>query len=213
MASLRPWGHPGTWGPCRVGPSRCLGLRTDLLPHPPPQALFVLFVLAYIHIVFSRSPINCLEHVRDKWPREGILRVEVQQNSSRAPVFLQFCDGGRRGSFPGLAVEPGSPEPEEDEEEELAVDMFGNTSIKVSWPGVLRLGAPGKLRFTWGRGASLCRPTPACSCVALGAGWRWADLRPWAVSQPLLERDQPISRGTKGRKQGEGGPWRHWVES
>lgn len=83
--------------------------------------------------------------MRDKWPREGILRVEVQQNSSRAPVFLQFCDGGRRGSFPGLAVEPGSPEPEEDEEEELAVDMFGNTSIKVSWPGVLGLGAPGKL--------------------------------------------------------------------
>lgn len=94
------------------------------------KALFVLFVLAYIHIVFSRSPINCLEHVRDKWPREGILRVEVQHNSSRAPVFLQFCDGGRRGSFPGLAVEPGSPEPEEEEEEELAVDMFGNTSIK-----------------------------------------------------------------------------------
>lgn len=92
----------------------------------------MLFVLAYIHIVFSRSPINCLEHVRDKWPREGILRVEVQHNSSRAPVFLQFCDGGRRGSFPGLAVEPGSPEPEEEEEEELAVDMFGNTSIKVS---------------------------------------------------------------------------------
>ncbi|VFV21448.1 low quality protein: [Lynx pardinus] len=93
------------------------------------KALFVLFVLAYIHIVFSRSPINCLEHVRDKWPREGILRVEVQHNSSRAPVFLQFCDGGRRGSFPGLAVEPGSLELEE-EEEELAVEMFGNTSVK-----------------------------------------------------------------------------------
>lgn len=94
----------------------------------------MLFVLAYIHIVFSRSPINCLEHVRDKWPREGILRVEVQHNSSRAPVFLQFCDGGRRGSFPGLAVEPGSLELEE-EEEELAVEMFGNTSVKVSWLG------------------------------------------------------------------------------
>ncbi|XP_032108360.1 membralin isoform X3 [Sapajus apella] len=94
------------------------------------KALFVLFVLAYIHIVFSRSPINCLEHVRDKWPREGILRVEVRHNSSRAPVFLQFCDGGR-GSFPGLAMEPGSSlELEDEEEEELSMEMFGNSSIK-----------------------------------------------------------------------------------
>nr|KAF6347551.1 transmembrane protein 259 [Pipistrellus kuhlii] len=88
------------------------------------KALFVLFVLAYIHIVFSRSPINCLEHVRDKWPREGVLRVEVQQNSSRAPVFLQFCDSGH-SSFP----EPGGLELEE-EEEELTMEMFGNHSIQ-----------------------------------------------------------------------------------
>ncbi|XP_042553103.1 membralin isoform X1 [Dipodomys spectabilis] len=92
------------------------------------KALFVLFVLAYIHIVFSRSPINCLEHVRDRWPREGILRVEVRHNSSRAPVFLQFCDGGRQ-SFSGLAVEPGGLELEE-EEEELTMEMFGNSSVK-----------------------------------------------------------------------------------
>uniref|UniRef100_A0A2K6LKU6 Transmembrane protein 259 n=1 Tax=Rhinopithecus bieti TaxID=61621 RepID=A0A2K6LKU6_RHIBE len=95
------------------------------------RALFVLFVLAYIHIVFSRSPINCLEHVRDKWPREGILRVEVRHNSSRAPVFLQFCDGGGPGSFPGLAMEPGSSlDAEDEEEEELTMEMFGNSSIK-----------------------------------------------------------------------------------
>nr|XP_054958869.1 membralin isoform X2 [Pan paniscus] len=95
------------------------------------KALFVLFVLAYIHIVFSRSPINCLEHVRDKWPREGILRVEVRHNSSRAPVFLQFCDSGGRGSFPGLAMEPGSNlDMEDEEEEELTMEMFGNSSIK-----------------------------------------------------------------------------------
>lgn len=87
------------------------------------KALFVLFVLAYIHIVFSRSPINCLEHVRDRWPREGVLRVEVRHNSSRAPVILQFCDGGLRG----LDLEPGGLELEE---EELSVEMFTNSSIK-----------------------------------------------------------------------------------
>ncbi|XP_009688733.1 membralin isoform X1 [Struthio camelus] len=90
------------------------------------KALFVLFILAYIHIAFSRSPINCLEHVRDKWPRDGILRVEIQRNSSRAPIFLQFCDVEK---FPGMAVES-TAEEEEEEEEEMTVDMFENSSIK-----------------------------------------------------------------------------------
>ncbi|POI24377.1 hypothetical protein CIB84_011873, partial [Bambusicola thoracicus] len=89
-------------------------------------ALFVLFILAYIHIAFSRSPINCLEHVRDKWPRDGILRVEIQRNSSRAPIFLQFCGAEK---FPGMVVEP-TAEEEEEEEEEMSVDMFENSSIK-----------------------------------------------------------------------------------
>nr|XP_020669935.1 membralin isoform X1 [Pogona vitticeps] len=93
------------------------------------KALFVLFILAYIHIAFSRSPINCLEHVRDKWPRDGILRVEIQRNSSRAPIFLQFCESDR---FPGMVVEPvaGEEEEEEEEEEEMSVEMFENSSIK-----------------------------------------------------------------------------------
>ncbi|XP_053906342.1 membralin isoform X2 [Cuculus canorus] len=90
------------------------------------KALFVLFILAYIHIAFSRSPINCLEHVRDKWPRDGILRVEIQRNSSRAPIFLQFCGVEK---FPGMVVEPMAEE-EEEEEEEMTVDMFENSSIK-----------------------------------------------------------------------------------
>ncbi|XP_066491243.1 membralin isoform X2 [Tiliqua scincoides] len=92
------------------------------------KALFVLFILVYIHIAFSRSPINCLEHVRDKWPRDGILRVEIQRNSSRAPIFLQFCDGER---FPGMVVETAAvEEEEEEEEEEMTVEMFDNISIK-----------------------------------------------------------------------------------
>lgn len=95
------------------------------------KALFVLFVLAYIHMVFSRSPVSCLEHVREQWPREGVLRVEVQHNSSRAPVFLQFCPGApaaARAPFPGLALEPSGLEL--DDEEELTVDMFANRSIQ-----------------------------------------------------------------------------------
>lgn len=30
--------------------------------------------------MFSRSPTNCLEHIRDDWPRDGILRVEILRN-------------------------------------------------------------------------------------------------------------------------------------
>ncbi|XP_071567774.1 membralin-like isoform X2 [Temnothorax nylanderi] len=44
------------------------------------KAILAFFVLAYIHIVFSRAPTNCLEHMRDAWPRDGILRVEILRN-------------------------------------------------------------------------------------------------------------------------------------
>ncbi|XP_051893997.1 membralin [Pristis pectinata] len=85
------------------------------------KALFVLFILAYIHIAFSRSPINCLEHIREKWPRNGILRVEIQRNSSRAPIFLQFYESD---NFAGMVKEPA------EDEEELTVEMFDNSSIQ-----------------------------------------------------------------------------------
>lgn len=102
------------------------------------KALFVLFILAYIHIAFSRSPINCLEEVRERWPRDGILRVEIQRNSTRAAVFLQYYDasfqeeleaedaaGGT--SVAGLSL--AALQEEEDEEEEMTVEMFDNSSV------------------------------------------------------------------------------------
>ena len=39
-------------------------------------------MLIYIHVVFARSPINCLQHVQPSWPRTGILRVEIVRNAS-----------------------------------------------------------------------------------------------------------------------------------
>ncbi|KPJ14733.1 Membralin [Papilio machaon] len=44
------------------------------------KALIAFFVLAYIHIAFSRTPTTCLNHVKDSWPRHGILRVEILKN-------------------------------------------------------------------------------------------------------------------------------------
>lgn len=44
------------------------------------KAIAAFFVLVYIHIVFSKSPSTCLLHVKDTWPRDGILRVEIVRN-------------------------------------------------------------------------------------------------------------------------------------
>lgn len=46
------------------------------------KALIVMGILAYIHLVFARTPINCLQHVQKDWPRHGILRVEIVRNAS-----------------------------------------------------------------------------------------------------------------------------------
>lgn len=39
-------------------------------------------ILAYIHNAFSRTPIDCLDHVKDKWPRDGVLRVVISRRSA-----------------------------------------------------------------------------------------------------------------------------------
>lgn len=102
------------------------------------KALFVLFILAYIHIAFSRSPINCLEEVRERWPRDGILRVEIQRNSTRAAVFLQYYDAGFQeeveaedagggASLAGLSL--AALQEEDEDEEEMTVEMFDNSSV------------------------------------------------------------------------------------
>lgn len=116
-----------------------------MLLSAPGQALFVLFILAYIHIAFSRSPINCLEVVRERWPRDGILRVEIQRNSSRASVFLQYYDstgiqeeleaeegggGSGGGGVAGLSL--AALQEEEEDEEEMTLEMFDNSSVQVS---------------------------------------------------------------------------------
>lgn len=47
------------------------------------KAITAFFILAYIHVAFSRSPTTCLEHIRDQWPRDGILRVEIIKNAAQ----------------------------------------------------------------------------------------------------------------------------------
>lgn len=44
-------------------------------------ALSSFFMLIYIHVVFSRTSF-CLHNIKDVWPRDGILRVEIITNPS-----------------------------------------------------------------------------------------------------------------------------------
>lgn len=44
------------------------------------KALAAFFVLVYIHLSFSKTPSTCLNSVRETWPRDGILRVEIVRN-------------------------------------------------------------------------------------------------------------------------------------
>lgn len=126
------------------------GKRTS---HCSPQALFVLFILAYIHIAFSRSPINCLEVVRERWPRDGILRVEIQKNSSRTAVFMQHYDsthleeemgpegGGGGGSGAGISL--AALWDEEENEEEGTLEVFDNSSVQVTFQYSAEIGGGG----------------------------------------------------------------------
>lgn len=44
------------------------------------KALVCMLLLVYIHLVYSRQPVQCLEHVAKSWPRDGVLRVEIQKS-------------------------------------------------------------------------------------------------------------------------------------
>lgn len=47
------------------------------------KAIAAFFVLVYIHTAFSKTPSTCLQHVKDTWPRDGILRVEIVRNAGQ----------------------------------------------------------------------------------------------------------------------------------
>lgn len=55
------------------------------------KALTAFFVLVYIHLVFTRSPTTCLEHIKNDWPRDGILRVEILQNQDNYGIEQSYA--------------------------------------------------------------------------------------------------------------------------
>lgn len=47
------------------------------------KAIGAFFILVYIHIIYSQSPATCLAHIKNDWPRDGILRVEILKNGAQ----------------------------------------------------------------------------------------------------------------------------------
>ena len=41
-------------------------------------------MLLYIHIIFSKTPITCLDHIKDVWPRDGIVRIDITRGGQEA---------------------------------------------------------------------------------------------------------------------------------
>uniref|UniRef100_H2Y1J2 Membralin n=1 Tax=Ciona intestinalis TaxID=7719 RepID=H2Y1J2_CIOIN len=54
------------------------------------NALGMLSLLIYIHFALVRSTSDCLNHVSDIWPRNGILRAQVSYNESLPNYKLYF---------------------------------------------------------------------------------------------------------------------------
>jgi len=39
--------------------------------------IWILILCRYIHVVYTQTPITCLEGYKNAWPKDGILRVEI----------------------------------------------------------------------------------------------------------------------------------------
>ena len=54
-------------------------------------ALLMFLVLLYIHVTFIRNSGECLNHVKDVWPPNGILRVQITPNKTNPAYQLIFA--------------------------------------------------------------------------------------------------------------------------
>uniref|UniRef100_A0A0N5AQT3 SSD domain-containing protein n=1 Tax=Syphacia muris TaxID=451379 RepID=A0A0N5AQT3_9BILA len=64
-------------------------------------ALFLLFIMLYVHFSFGRRDADCLSSLSEVWPRDGVLRVEVINNWDKYNAFQE--------RFVGIRTEKSSP--------------------------------------------------------------------------------------------------------
>lgn len=51
-------------------------------------AISAFALLIHLHVTLIRSPLTCLDHVADSWPRDGILRVQISMSKDHLPFDL-----------------------------------------------------------------------------------------------------------------------------
>lgn len=101
------------------------------------KAVGAFFILVYIHITFSQTPATCLDHIKNDWPRDGILRVEILRNSQSGKAATNDLTILRnKGGL--VSIDPSTTLPheqngyqethEEGEEEEALKEMQANKS-------------------------------------------------------------------------------------
>lgn len=83
------------------------------------KAVGAFFILVYIHITFSQTPATCLDHIKNEWPRDGILRVEILRNTqnvkspkdSTSETDLTILRNTNKGGL--ISIDPSTPLPHE----------------------------------------------------------------------------------------------------
>ncbi|XP_049298950.1 uncharacterized protein LOC125771872 [Anopheles funestus] len=109
------------------------------------KALTAFFILAYIHVRFSQTPTTCLEHVKDDWPRDGILRVEIASLSqseygTTKPTSSEMLDEGDvnvlRNTLKNgmISIDPSTTLPHEEEHNQNGADALVQHSYANSSP-------------------------------------------------------------------------------
>ncbi|WAR23610.1 MBRL-like protein [Mya arenaria] len=96
------------------------------------KALIVLGILAYIHIVFARTPINCLQHVQNAAYIEGLLSEveEIERTPAKDGHEAEIIQRLGKPNFTYIHVNGQQKQAQEKTETEH-VD-FANTSANVS---------------------------------------------------------------------------------
>uniref|UniRef100_A0A182YIH2 Uncharacterized protein n=1 Tax=Anopheles stephensi TaxID=30069 RepID=A0A182YIH2_ANOST len=109
------------------------------------KALTAFFILAYIHVRFSQTPTTCLEHVKNDWPRDGILRVEIasltqSEYDSTKPMSTDILDEGDvnvlRNTLKNgmISIDPSTTLPHEEEHNQNGADALLQHSYANSSP-------------------------------------------------------------------------------
>uniref|UniRef100_A0A182KER2 Membralin n=1 Tax=Anopheles christyi TaxID=43041 RepID=A0A182KER2_9DIPT len=109
------------------------------------KALTAFFILAYIHVRFSQTPTTCLEHVKNHWPRDGILRVEIASLSqseydAHNPGSGEILDEGDvnvlRNTLKNgmISIDPSTTLPHEEENNQNGADALVQHSYANSSP-------------------------------------------------------------------------------